>query len=102
MTQEDLNKEPIDRKGGMASTTTTREPVKEKVREGAENVREGWQNFKMKVREKWSDLKDNDVDRYQANRSGLVGHIGETTGSDRSLIERDVDTLARETNYRCD
>lgn len=103
MTEHDLNKEPIDRKGGMASgSTSMNEPVKEKVREGAQNVREGWQDFKMKVKSKWSDIKDNDLDRYQTNRKDLVGHIGERTRGDRSLIERDVDALARETNYRFD
>jgi hypothetical protein len=91
-----LDREEIGRKGGVGGTTGTmqRDTV-------GENVREGWQNLRSKIRGKWNQLTDKDLDTYQnRNRDDLVGFIGERVGGDRTAIGRDVDNFARETNYR--
>lgn len=94
-----VNRDDIGRKGGATAGGSTMQ------RGGGvgQNVKEGWQDFRTKVRGKWNQLTDKDLDSYQnRNRNDLVGFIGERTGQDRSVIERDVDNLARETNYRWD
>lgn len=92
---EDLSKEPIGRKGGMTGTATAqRETTSTKVREG-------WNDFKGKIRQKWNQLTDKDIDAYQSkNRNEFVGYVHNRVGGDRTMIERDVDNLARETNYK--
>lgn len=89
--------EPIGRKGGMASgSTMERETTGQKVKEG-------WQDFKTKISQKWNDLTDKDIDNFQRkDRRELVGYVHGRVGGDRTLVERDIDTLARETNYRFD
>lgn len=85
----------VGRKGGAAGGSSSME------REG--QMKEGWQNFRNKVRSKWNQLSDRDLDLYRTRgRNDLVGFIGERTGNERGVIERDVDNIARETNYRWD
>lgn len=90
------NRESVGRKGGMSGEGSTMQ------RQGAgENVKQGWQQFREKVRGKWNDISDRDLDQYQnKNRNDLVGYLNQKTGQDRNSIERDVDTFARDTNYR--
>lgn len=84
----------VARKGGASSSATM-------TRGTGEKVREGWENFKAKLTGKWSKLDANELDTYQSrSRNDLVGYIGQRTGTDRSLVERDIDTFARDTNYR--
>ena len=58
-----------------------------------------WRQFRGKLREKWGDLRDDDLDRVQGKRGQLVGHIQERTGRQRQEIERDVDTISRDSGY---
>lgn len=100
MDNRDVNhheKDLIGRKGGASTGATMhRDTV-------GQNVREGWHDFRAKVRAKWSQLTDKDLDAYQGrSRNDLVGFIGQRTGSERSVVERDVDAFARDTNYRWD
>lgn len=97
MQNRDMNQNrDVGRKGGVAGGSSSME------REG-QGVREGWQNFRSRVRSKWNQLSDRDLDLYQTRgRNDLVGFIGERTGNDRNVIERDIDNIARETNYRWD
>lgn len=86
--------EPIGRKGSTTSATTTREPVGEKIREG-------WNDFKANVRQKWDQITDKDMDTYQGrDRNAFVGYVHNKVGGDRTAIERDVDDIARRSNYR--
>ncbi|HEX2022527.1 MAG TPA: hypothetical protein VHH36_07425 [Candidatus Thermoplasmatota archaeon] len=96
--QGNLGREEIGHKGGVGSTGSTMH------REGVgQNVKEGWQNFRAKVRGKWNQLTDKDLDQYQGRRrDDLVSFIGDRVGGDRTTIGRDVDNFARETNYRWD
>jgi uncharacterized protein YjbJ (UPF0337 family) len=93
-----LNRDEIARQGGSSTTGTMRreEPVGQKMKEG-------WRDFKAKVRAKWSQLTDKDVDTYHGrSRNDFVGYVHGKVGGDRSLVERDVDTFARDARYRWD
>lgn len=87
-----LRRSDIGRTGGAA--TGTQMPAGQKAKEG-------WQDFKAKVRQKWNQLTDNDIDTYQSRgRNDLVGFVHNRVGGDRTMIERDIDTFARDTRYR--
>ena len=92
-----LERDTIGRKGGMASGSSVHRET------AGQNVKQGWNDFKAKVRQKWNQLTDDDLDRYSSrNRNDLVGYVHGNVGGDRTLIERDIDTFARDTNYRWD
>lgn len=92
----DIDREPIGRKGSTTGTTMPRETVGEKVREG-------WQDFRTNVRQKWNTLTDKDIDTYQGrNRNDFVGYVHNEVGGERSAIERDVDDISTRSNYRWD
>ena len=92
---DNLNRDEIGRKGGAATGSTM-------TRQGTgQGVKEGWNDFKAKVRQKWNNLTDKDIDTYQSrNRNDFVGYVHGKVGGDRNLVERDIDTFARDTNYR--
>lgn len=70
-------------------------------RSAGQNIRQGWDQFRSRVRGKWNDISERDLDQYQGRRrEDLVGYIGERTGGRREDIDRDVDTFARDTGYR--
>lgn len=72
-------------------------------RDLGDRVEDNWDRFKGRVREKWNDLTDRDLDSYKGRRKDeLVGHISERTGEQREAIGRDVDSLSRDTGYRFD
>ena len=52
-----------------------------------------WLQMKGKVRERWGDLTDDDLDRVAGNWEQLVGKIQERYGHRREEIERDLDHL---------
>jgi hypothetical protein len=92
-----LNRDEIGRQGASTSTTGTmrrNEPTGQKVKEG-------WHDFKAKVRQKWNQLTDKDIDTYQnRSRNDFVGYVHGKVGGDRAMVERDVDTFARDSSYR--
>lgn len=59
-----------------------------------------WLQFKGKVREKWGDLTDDELDRAKGQRDQLLGVIEKRSGEPRQNVERDVDRIARDTDYR--
>ena len=52
-----------------------------------------WLQLKGKVRERWGDLTDDDLDRVAGNWDQLVGRIQERYGNRREEIERDLDHI---------
>lgn len=72
-------------------------------RDLGDKVQDKWHDFRAAVREKWNDLTDRDIDQYKGrDRNEFVGYIGERTGSRREEIDRDIDSLSRNTGYRFD
>ncbi|MHB8584378.1 MAG: CsbD family protein [Thermoplasmatota archaeon] len=59
-----------------------------------------WKQFKGKVREKWGNLTDNDLERLKGKRDQIAGEIQERSGLARREVEREIDRLANETQYR--
>jgi len=56
-----------------------------------DTVQGNWQQLKGKVREKWGDLTDDDVDRIAGKKDQLVGKLHEKYGWMRDDAERKVD-----------
>lgn len=52
-----------------------------------------WDQLKGKVKERWGDLTDDDLDVAEGNWDQLVGRIKERTGETAEDIERDLDIL---------
>lgn len=92
----DRPREDVGRKAGMASPTPS-------IERGARNVKQGWAEFKSKLSQKWDRLDATEIDTYQGrDRTSLVGFLHQKVGGERSAVERDVDSLARDTSYRFD
>ena len=49
-----------------------------------------WKQFKGKVKEKWGDITDDDLDRIAGKRDVLVGHIQEKYGIAQEEAENQV------------
>lgn len=50
-----------------------------------------WKQFKGKVKEKWGDLTDDDLDKMEGNRDQLVGKLQEQYGKTKDQAEAEVD-----------
>lgn len=50
-----------------------------------------WKQFKGKVKEKWGDLTDDDLDKVEGNRDQLVGKLQEQYGKTKDQAEAEVD-----------
>jgi uncharacterized protein YjbJ (UPF0337 family) len=55
-----------------------------------------WKQLKGKVRERWGELTDNDVDQIAGVSEQLVGRIQERYGIARDEANREVDSWLRE------
>jgi uncharacterized protein YjbJ (UPF0337 family) len=54
-------------------------------------VEGNWKQFKGKVKEKWGDLTDDDLDKIAGRRDQLEGKIQERYGIAKDQVSRDVD-----------
>ena len=63
-----------------------------------DKVRGNWDRFRMKVREQWNDLTDDDIDR-SAGRDRLLGRISERTRLDRNAVDRDLGRIERDAGW---
>jgi uncharacterized protein YjbJ (UPF0337 family) len=52
-----------------------------------ETLQGNWNEMRGKIREKWSQLTDNDLGEFHGNVDQLVGRIQQRTGAARSAIE---------------
>lgn len=53
-------------------------------------VQGNWKQFTGKVKEKWGDITDDDLDRIAGKRDVLVGHIQEKYGIAQEEAEKQV------------
>ena len=51
-----------------------------------------WKQAKGKIKEKWCDLTDDDLDKIAGQRDQLEGKIQERYGIAKDQVKRDVDT----------
>ncbi|MBV8077376.1 MAG: CsbD family protein, partial [Planctomycetaceae bacterium] len=54
-----------------------------------------WKELKGKVKEKWGQLTDDDLEQAAGRRDQLVGALQRRYGYERDRAEREVDELAR-------
>lgn len=47
-----------------------------------------WKLLRTRIRETWGDLTDDDLDRFETNRSRFVGQVQERYGLAREDVER--------------
>jgi len=59
-----------------------------------------WKQLKGKVKEKWGDLTDDDLDQVEGKRDQLVGRIQQRYGIAKDEAERRVDQWANELDKR--
>ena len=55
-------------------------------------VEGNWKQFKGRVKEKWGNLTDDDLDKIEGNRDQLEGKIQERYGIAKDQVRKDVDT----------
>jgi uncharacterized protein YjbJ (UPF0337 family) len=65
-----------------------------------DRVSGNWKQLKGKVKEKWGDLTDDDLDKVQGKREQLVGKIQQRYGIAKDEAERRVDQWANELEDR--
>lgn len=53
-----------------------------------------WDQLKGKVREKWGELTDDDLDQTQGKMDQVIGRIKERTGQSAEEIERELEMMS--------
>ena len=61
-----------------------------------DRIQGNWQQFKGKVKVKWGELTDDELDVIEGNRDVLVGKIQERYGLAREQAEKEVAAWQRE------
>src|ERR1700721_2205590 len=56
-------------------------------------VEGNWKQLKGKIKEKWGDLTDDDLDKIAGRRDQLEGKIQERYGIAKDQVQKDVDDL---------
>ena len=54
-------------------------------------VEGNWKQFKGRVKEKWGDLTDDDLDKINGQRDQLEGVIQERYGTAKDQVRKDID-----------
>ena len=57
-----------------------------------DKIEGNWKQFKGRVKEKWGDLTDDDLDRVAGSREQLEGLIQQRYGIAKDQVKRDVNT----------
>lgn len=68
-----------------------------------DRIEGNWTQLRGKVREKWGDLTDDELDRIGGKRDQLVGAIQKHYGRAKDEIDREVDdwaTTIEDDDYR--
>lgn len=59
-----------------------------------DQIEGNWGVFKGKLREKWGDLTDDELDQMKGQRDRLFGTIQAKYGESREQVEREMSELA--------
>ncbi len=57
-----------------------------------DKIEGNWKQFKGRVKEKWGDLTDDDLDRVAGSREQLEGLIQQRYGIAKDQVKKDVNT----------
>ncbi|MFO0959873.1 MAG: CsbD family protein [Isosphaeraceae bacterium] len=60
-----------------------------------DRIEGSWKQLQGKVKEKWGDLTDDDLDRAEGKRDQVVGALQARYGWERDRAERELDDLVR-------
>jgi len=60
-----------------------------------DRVEGNWKQFKGKIKEKWGDLTDDDLDHISGKRDQLVGQIQARYGLAKDEAEKQVDDWSK-------
>jgi uncharacterized protein YjbJ (UPF0337 family) len=60
-----------------------------------DQIEGNWKEFKGKIREKWGELTDDDLDQAAGHRDQLIGTLQKHYGWQRAQAERALDEFAR-------
>ena len=55
-----------------------------------DTMKGAWKQFKGKVKEKWGDLTDDEIDKAEGKRDQLVGTIQKKYGQSKEEVERQL------------
>lgn len=58
-----------------------------------------WKQFKGKLKEKWGDLTDDELDRFEGQRDQLAGRIQEKYGDSQEDVDRVLRDAERDAQY---
>lgn len=61
-----------------------------------DRIEGSWKEFKGKVREKWGDLTDDELDSIAGKRDQLIGRLQKRYGWEKDRAEQEVETWSRE------
>lgn len=59
-----------------------------------DRVEGNWNEFKGKMRQKWADLTDDEIEQLKGKREEMFGRLQKTLGERRDVIEREINTIA--------
>ncbi|MFZ3389120.1 MULTISPECIES: CsbD family protein [Buttiauxella] len=59
-----------------------------------------WKQFKGKVKEKWGQLTDDDLDVVEGKREQLAGRIQERYGYNKDQAEKELKTWEDDNRYK--
>jgi uncharacterized protein YjbJ (UPF0337 family) len=60
----------------------------------AQQLRGKWNEVSGRLKEKWSDLTNDDLTRFEGNLEQLVGFVQQKTGKAKEEIEKFIDSVA--------
>lgn len=60
-----------------------------------DQIEGNWKKFRGKVKTKWGELTDDEVDQIEGRRDELVGMVQERYGKAKDEAEREVDEWRR-------
>lgn len=61
-----------------------------------DQIEGNWKQFKGKVRQKWGQLTDDEIDEAAGNKEILAGKIQERYGIEREEAERQLEDFRRD------
>ena len=65
-----------------------------------ENILQGqWKELKGKVREKWGQLTDDELDQINGRYDQLIGHLQKSYGYSQERARREVDDFLTHTDH---
>lgn len=63
-----------------------------------DTVKGDWKQFKGKIRERWGDFTDDELDRVQGRREQFEGLLQKKFGIAKDEVERQIDDFERSCN----